>query len=419
MRKKTKKFIIRHRRKARKKAKFLLKHPLLVPVSVFIAIVFFGQILFVQAGATTQGARDKRIVNVFVDGEKQTVSTRAKTVSELLERLDIRLIDEDIVEPLRESPILEDNTQINIYRARPVAVLDGDRTITVLTAHRSASLVARSAGLKLDPADEVRFDRATDGVLETASAEQVVVTRAVPLQFVAFGVLSQPKTTASTVGEFIERQGIELADDQVLQPVDTSTPISAGMLISITKEGSVIDAVREPIAFSVELRDDPSLTIGESRVEQAGVLGERAVIYEITQDKTGQETGRRELQTITTLAPIPEVRLRGTKLATLSPNINLSAEKTSLMAAAGIVEADYAYVDYIISKESGWRPGAINSSSGAYGLCQSLPASKMASAGADYLTNPVTQLRWCGGYASGRYGGWQSAYNAWLAQRWW
>jgi len=89
------------------------------------------------------------------------------------------------------------------------------------------------------------------------------------------------------------------------------------------------------------------------------------------------------------------------------------------MAAAGIAESDYPYVDYIVTRESGWRPGAVNSSSGAYGLCQSLPASKMASAGADYLTNPVTQLRWCAGYASARYGGWQGAYNAWLVQHWW
>ena len=88
------------------------------------------------------------------------------------------------------------------------------------------------------------------------------------------------------------------------------------------------------------------------------------------------------------------------------------------MAAAGIAASDYVYVDYIVTKESNWRPGAYNAGSGAYGLCQSLPASKMASAGADYLTNPVTQLIWCNGYSQ-RYGGWQGAYNAWLAQGWW
>jgi soluble lytic murein transglycosylase-like protein len=89
------------------------------------------------------------------------------------------------------------------------------------------------------------------------------------------------------------------------------------------------------------------------------------------------------------------------------------------MAAAGIAPEYYGAADYIISRESGWRPGAVNTSSGAYGLCQALPASKMATAGADYLTNPVTQLIWCTGYANGRYGGWGGAYQAWLAQHWW
>lgn len=89
------------------------------------------------------------------------------------------------------------------------------------------------------------------------------------------------------------------------------------------------------------------------------------------------------------------------------------------MAAAGIAQSDWTYADYIMTKESGWRHLAVNPSSGAYGLCQSLPGSKMGSAGSDWQTNPVTQLRWCDGYAKGRYGGWAGAYNAWLSKKWW
>ena len=43
----------------------------------------------------------------------------------------------------------------------------------------------------------------------------------------------------------------------------------------------------------------------------------------------------------------------------------------------------------------------------------------MASAGSDWATNPVTQLRWCNGYAQDRYGSWAAAYNHWLAYRNW
>ena len=89
------------------------------------------------------------------------------------------------------------------------------------------------------------------------------------------------------------------------------------------------------------------------------------------------------------------------------------------MRQAGIAESDFAAVQYIVAKESGGRYTATNPSSGAYGLCQSLPASKMATAGSDYRTNPVTQLRWCNSYAQARYSGWWPAYNFWLANSWW
>lgn len=89
------------------------------------------------------------------------------------------------------------------------------------------------------------------------------------------------------------------------------------------------------------------------------------------------------------------------------------------MAAAGIAPSDYRYVDYIVSHESGWTYTAINASSGATGLCQALPGSKMASAGSDWATNPITQLKWCNGYAAGRYGSWYQSYIFWESHRYW
>ncbi|MFC6355263.1 aggregation-promoting factor C-terminal-like domain-containing protein [Luethyella okanaganae] len=56
------------------------------------------------------------------------------------------------------------------------------------------------------------------------------------------------------------------------------------------------------------------------------------------------------------------------------------------------------------SKESGWRVNAYNASSGAYGIPQALPGSKMATAGADWETSAATQIEWGLGYVSGRYG---------------
>lgn len=88
------------------------------------------------------------------------------------------------------------------------------------------------------------------------------------------------------------------------------------------------------------------------------------------------------------------------------------------MEQAGIPQSDWVYVDCVIngcqgvSAEGGWGGTQRwnTAGSGAYGLCQALPGSKMASAGADWATNPITQLRWCNSYAQG-YGGWAAAWT--------
>ena len=85
------------------------------------------------------------------------------------------------------------------------------------------------------------------------------------------------------------------------------------------------------------------------------------------------------------------------------------------MAAAGIAESDWGYVDYIVSKESGWNPNATNKSSGACGLVQALPCSKVPGNGYD----PVDNLRWATGYATSRYGSWAGAYGFWTKNHWW
>jgi hypothetical protein len=85
------------------------------------------------------------------------------------------------------------------------------------------------------------------------------------------------------------------------------------------------------------------------------------------------------------------------------------------MAAAGIAEGDWGYVDYIAKRESGWNPNATNKSSGACGLIQAYPCSKVPGNGYD----PVDNLRWANGYATGRYGSWAAAYDFWTRNHWW
>jgi hypothetical protein len=76
----------------------------------------------------------------------------------------------------------------------------------------------------------------------------------------------------------------------------------------------------------------------------------------------------------------------------------------SMVKARGWGDGEFSCLVALWNKESGWRVNAYNASSGAYGIPQSLPGSKMASAGADWETNPATQISWGLGYIAGRYG---------------
>ena len=75
-----------------------------------------------------------------------------------------------------------------------------------------------------------------------------------------------------------------------------------------------------------------------------------------------------------------------------------------MVLARGWGEDQFSCLVALWNKESGWRVNAANSSSGAYGIPQALPGSKMGSAGSDWATNPATQITWGLGYISGRYG---------------
>lgn len=115
--------------------------------------------------------------------------------------------------------------------------------------------------------------------------------------------------------------------------------------------------------------------------------------------------------------PEPVVEQPAAAAATPSapPRYTGGGSPAEWMAAAGIPESDWGYVDYIASKESGWNPNATNASSGACGLIQANPCSKVPGSG----YNPVDNLTWANGYAVGRYGSWAGAYNFWISNHWW
>jgi hypothetical protein len=87
----------------------------------------------------------------------------------------------------------------------------------------------------------------------------------------------------------------------------------------------------------------------------------------------------------------------------------------ALMLKAGFGIDQFPCLDKLWKRESGWNHRASNAGSGAYGIPQALPGSKMASEGSDWKTNPATQIKWGLGYIEGRYdspcGAWSHSQN--------
>ncbi|UQA93346.1 aggregation-promoting factor C-terminal-like domain-containing protein [Streptomyces halobius] len=88
------------------------------------------------------------------------------------------------------------------------------------------------------------------------------------------------------------------------------------------------------------------------------------------------------------------------------------------MARQMVASEQFQCFSNIVDHESSWNYRATNASSGAYGLVQALPGSKMASAGSDWQTNPATQIKWGLNYMNDRYGSPCGAWSFWQANNW-
>lgn len=90
----------------------------------------------------------------------------------------------------------------------------------------------------------------------------------------------------------------------------------------------------------------------------------------------------------------------------------------ALLGEFGFSSDQFGCLDSLWTRESNWRWNADNPTSSAYGIPQALPGSKMSSAGADWATNPATQIRWGLGYIHARYGSPCSAWGHSQARGW-
>lgn len=110
-------------------------------------------------------------------------------------------------------------------------------------------------------------------------------------------------------------------------------------------------------------------------------------------------------QVIKLAPPKPPKPRVGTAPAVGTPDPGTAqAIALQMVAARGWPSTEFDCLVALWNKESHWNVYSNNTHSGAYGIPQALPGSKMASVGADWATNPATQITWGLGYISGRYG---------------
>ncbi|MDD7384024.1 MAG: G5 domain-containing protein [Actinomycetaceae bacterium] len=229
---------------------------------------------------------------------------------------------------------------------------------------------------------------------------------------------------AATLGDALSAAGISLgAMDEVSAPL--AGAVRADQHVTIVRVAIKTVQETETDAFSSSKKDDPTLLKGTQKVLTKGVDGKIQKTYQVTY-RDGVEASRVLVASAQTSRRQDEVVGVGTKSAesagsgegagsgSLAGAAGSSAKVVpagtaqqiahSMVLARGWSEADFAALVKLWNRESGWQTTAANPTSSAYGIPQALPGSKMASAGADWRTNPVTQIKWGLNYIAGRYG---------------
>ncbi len=383
----------------------------LTVIGIFFSVVgILSGVSLLQDSGLAFAKSSRKIVFVNDGTIRKAIRTNARTVSELIEQNDFDLEPQDLIQPGLDEAI-SDGFYVNIFRSHPITIVDGNQITKIITPHRLKSEIIKNSGIKLYPEDEVESEVDNLSPNQDVGAK-LIIKRAKLVEFDFYGVKSKVRTQAQTVGQFLADKKIKLTKE-IKANSDLKTKVKTGSKIIVWFEGEQEEVKEEPIKFSTKRIYDYDLESGKKKVIQAGKDGRKIVTYKIN-IRNQKEVSRKEIKSVVIEKPVEQVEEIGMK-------VNLPAgSHQDWMRQAGISASDFGYVEFIISHESGWGHTKWNyGGSGAYGLCQALPARKMRTAGADYMTNPITQLKWCNGYAVGRYGSWANAYQFWTKHKWW
>ena len=281
-------------------------------------LMLVGGLFFVNqalADATKPAAKaGEKLVTIYDRGAEKTIVTKARTIREAL-KLAKFSIDErqDVVEPSLDSEMVAEKYNINIFRARPITIVDGNKRLKITTAEQTPALIAKTAGIEVFEEDKTTLSNSDNMAVDGANMV-MKIDRASMVNFVLYGKESVIRTHAKTVGELLKEKNIDPKKDDTLS-VDRSAKIIPGMKIELWRNGKQTITAEEDVKFETEKVQDANRDSGYREVKQAGVNGKKNVTYEIEM-KNGVEVSRKEIASVVTKEPKKQIEIVGTKSST-------------------------------------------------------------------------------------------------------
>ena len=284
-------------------------YTLLVAVLSLFAMAAAASIQEVRAAEHAR-AQGERLLTVYDRGQERVFLTTAGTVGEALERADIDVDETDTVEPSLDDELIASDYNVNVYRARPVVVVDGALRHKVMTSRQTPQQIADSAGVELHPEDNASLGMSSNILMSGASME-LLIERATPITLILYGKSAEVRTQAETVADLLDEKDIKIGENDQLS-VGLGQQISSGIEIEIWRDGKQTVTEEEDVPFEVEQIQDADREIGFREVKTPGQKGKRTVTYEIEM-KNREEVSRKEIASVTTTQPKKQVEIVGVK----------------------------------------------------------------------------------------------------------
>ena len=354
-------------------------------------------------------------VTLVVDGQTTQVSVVHGSVAEVLASQKVALGAHDRVNP-NLSDVISNDMVITVEYSRPIDLtLNGQNgeywTYATTVGGILDSLGLSETSLKLSAPSETPVPRDGMSLIVRTGHEVTVTADGATRDILSFG----------TVRDALTDLGLTWDSDDIITP-SVGTRLSDDLAISLVRVDQQTVTIEVPIPYETQNSDDPDSPKGKVTVVTPGVNGTMLqTVVQILHD--GVVVDQTVANETITADPQTQVTKTGTQVTTpATPPIDVTPGSAQAIAydmviARGWSDSEFNCLVNLWNRESGWRVNAANAS-GAYGIPQALPGSKMASAGADWQTNPATQITWGLGYISGRYGTPCGAWNSFQANGW-